>query len=33
MMLEEEAALGHDGQMRWVLKRQDEFHLVRPPTP
>ena len=33
MMLEEEAALGHDGQMRWVLKRQDQFHLVRPPTP
>ena len=33
MMLEEEAALGHDGQMRWVLRRQDQFHLVRPPTP
>ena len=29
MMLEEEAALGHDGQMRWVLKRQETFHLVR----
>ena len=29
MMLEEEAELDHDGQMRWVLRRQDAFHLVR----
>jgi Xaa-Pro aminopeptidase len=29
MMLEEEAELGHDGDMRWVLKRQEAFHLVR----
>ncbi len=29
MMLEEEAELGHDGRMRWVLARQEQFHLVR----
>jgi len=29
MMLEEEAELGHAGDMRWVLKRQEAFHLVR----
>ncbi len=28
-MQEEEAELGFDDQMRWVLKRQTEFHLVR----
>lgn len=27
--LEEEAAMGPDGTMRWVLGRQDAFHLVR----
>ncbi len=29
MALEEEAELDHDGRMRWVLQRQDRFHLVR----
>ncbi len=29
MMLEEEAALGHDGTMHWVLERQERFHIVR----
>jgi hypothetical protein len=28
-MQEEEAALMPDGRMRWVLRRQTEFHLVR----
>ncbi len=28
-MQEEEAALGRDGQMRWVLRRQTAYHLVR----
>ena len=26
---EEDAALGPDGQMRWILRRQTEFHVVR----
>jgi Xaa-Pro aminopeptidase len=26
---EEDAELGADGQMRWILRRQTEFHLVR----
>src|SRR6266576_2104946 len=26
---EEDAALGSDGQIRWVLRRQTEFHVVR----
>jgi Xaa-Pro aminopeptidase len=26
---EEDAELGADGQMRWILKRQTEFHIVR----
>jgi Xaa-Pro aminopeptidase len=26
---EEDAGLGADGQMRWVLRRQTEFHVVR----
>lgn len=26
---EEDAALGADGQMQWVLRRQTEFHVVR----
>ncbi len=29
MMLEEEAELTPDGEMRWVLKRQSALHLVR----
>jgi hypothetical protein len=29
MMLEEDAELTADGAMRWVLRRQSEFHLVR----
>ena len=29
MMLEEEAAMLPDGTMRWVLRRQEELHLVR----
>lgn len=29
MAQEEEARLGPDGERHWVLKRQDEFHLVR----
>jgi hypothetical protein len=29
MMLEEEAELTPEGEVRWVLKRQSEFHLVR----
>jgi hypothetical protein len=29
MMLEEEAALTPDGEMRWVLRRQEKLHLVR----
>jgi Xaa-Pro aminopeptidase len=29
MALEEEAELGADGQMRWVLRRQETLHLVR----
>jgi hypothetical protein len=26
---EEDAELGTDGQMRWILRRQTTFHLVR----
>jgi Xaa-Pro aminopeptidase len=26
---EEDAELGADGQMRWILKRQTEYHLVK----
>jgi Xaa-Pro aminopeptidase len=26
---EEDAELGTDGQMRWILRRQTSFHLVR----
>ena len=26
---EEDAALGADGQMRWILGRQTDFHVVR----
>jgi Xaa-Pro aminopeptidase len=29
---EEDAIVGPDGTMRWALKRQTEFHLVRPKT-
>jgi hypothetical protein len=29
MMLEEDAELTSEGSMRWVLRRQSEFHLVR----
>ncbi len=29
MMLEEDAALTAEGTMRWILRRQHEFHLVR----
>ena len=29
MMLEEDAELTPDGTMRWVLRRQSQFHLVR----
>jgi Xaa-Pro aminopeptidase len=29
MMLEEDAELTADGAMRWILRRQTEFHLVR----
>jgi Xaa-Pro aminopeptidase len=29
MALEEEAELDHEGRMRWVLRRQDRFHVVR----
>jgi hypothetical protein len=29
MAQEEEALIGADGERRWVLKRQDSFHLVR----
>ncbi len=27
--LQEDAELGADGRMRWVLRRQTAFHLVR----
>ncbi len=26
---EEDAELGADGEMRWILRRQTEFHVVR----
>jgi hypothetical protein len=29
MALEEEAEITADGEMRWVLRRQTELHLVR----
>ncbi len=29
MALEEEALIGSDGERRWVLRRQSDFHLVR----
>jgi hypothetical protein len=29
MGMEEDAELTADGRMRWILKRQTEFHLVR----
>jgi hypothetical protein len=29
IMLEEDAELSHDGSMRWILRRQGRFHLVR----
>jgi len=28
--LEEDAALLPDGSWSWVLKRQDQFHLIEP---
>jgi hypothetical protein len=29
MMLEEDAEVAGDGTVRWILRRQTEFHLVR----